>query len=155
MFKRNYFISLCIIFTILYSVKSQECTGATPKIILDCSKLSTNTNSCCFYKNNGISYCSWWGSKYVGTSTKSDGLTYHCDNPRGSSCGSGLISSVKDCNRFSAPTNTCCYFNTNGLSGCKWWGEHYKGITTTNGLTLECSHSFLKYSFILLLLLVL
>jgi hypothetical protein len=149
----TFLFSISLVFTLLNFIKSQDCTSVSPSIILDCSKLSTNSNSCCFYKNNGKSYCTWWGSKYVGTTTKSDGLTYHCDNPRGSPCGSGLISSAKDCDRFSAPTNTCCYFRDGGISGCKWWAENYKGTTSIDGQTFQCSQNFLKLSLILTLLL--
>jgi hypothetical protein len=110
---------------------------------MDCSKLSTASNSCCYYKTaNGAKHCTWWGSKIKGTKTKDDGLTYHYDNPRGSTCGDTLPTLpnlASDCSGFGAPINSCCLGVLAGAKGCYWWAEHYEGTTTYNGMTITCA----------------
>jgi hypothetical protein len=139
------FIYTFLILILLFSSCLNQCTNISPSIIMDCSTASTIDNSCCFYKSNNKSYCTWWGTKFRGTMTKPDGITYHCDNPKGSSCGKDNPLSVNECNSYSASTNTCCYYKSfSGEIGCQWWGSYLKGTVDYNGRSLECESSHIK-----------
>ncbi len=134
------------------NISNRNCTEISPIIILDCSIASTDNNSCCFYKINGQPYCKWWGSKFRGTVTHTDGITYQCDNPRGTVCGDPNPTSIKDCDKFSASTNSCCYFKTNTTSGCRWWGASFNGTTYLEGVVLKCGSEIIKFSLLILLI---
>jgi hypothetical protein len=141
-----------ILFTSMISyILTQSCENTTPSIILDCSKQSTSTNSCCFYKLNGNPMCKWLGSKSNKTVVV-DGTTMQCDNPRGTTCGNIIPKIASDCSQFGFSTNSCCLGELNGVKGCYWWAQYYSGTTTYDGMNITCQAGYLKGSLILLLL---
>jgi hypothetical protein len=152
----NFILIACSIYFAQSKVfKTDNCESIIPTIIMDCSNQSTSSNSCCFYKKNGKASCKFWGSKFAGTINSSDGLTYQCDNPKGSVCGVYNPFSIKDCTNFSASTNACCYFNQGGRKGCLWLGSGYKGNSIINGLNVSCNSKYIGlYPFIVLVILI-
>ena len=146
----KFLLLLVLVYPKIYQTLHLSCESIVPLIIMDCSKASTQFDSCCFVRINGLLSCRSWGIKFKGT-IKKNGLTYQCDNPRGSLCGPTNPNSTKDCSAFSSPTNTCCYYKRNylvGNTGCMWWGEGFKGMKSWNGFNLICSSYFLRISYI-------
>jgi hypothetical protein len=144
-------IKLVITGTLLAFIITQSCETTNPSIIMDCSKLSTATNSCCFYKTSDkVAHCGWYGSKISDTKTK-DGNTWHCDNPRGATCGAGsTATSPAGCGISGAPTNSCCMAMLNNVKSCIWWAEKFDGTTTFNGMTVTCDAGYFRMGFALL-----
>ncbi len=78
LFTKFSFPLLCIFieFTLLPTITSIDCVSVEPNNILDCSLASVSYDSCCFFiKQSGRKACIWWGSKFIGSQNKSDGLT--------------------------------------------------------------------------------
>jgi hypothetical protein len=157
-FKRNsyfYLVLLFIINLINKKVLAIDCVSVEPKEIQDCTNASFSYNSCCFFiKTSGRKACIWWGSKFKGSANKSDGLTYHCENPQGYSCGTGRELSAAECDVFSARGNTCCHTKNNDTSGCVWWGSTLSGNGVYNGTEYSCNSSYMRFSIFLLIFII-
>lgn len=140
------FVIIATIFCMIDSLSAQsDCEQTKPSIILDCAKLSTSVNSCCYIKNGTQASCGWWGTKYVGTTNKNN-ITYHCDNSKGTTCGPANPISVNDCKIYGASTNSCCYYkDKNSIPACMWFAQYYAGSTSYNGYDVTC-HS--RYAYI-------
>jgi hypothetical protein len=144
-----FYIIFYLICVMNKEVLSIDCVSVEPQEIQDCMNASLSYNSCCFFiKTSGRKACMWWGSKFIGSSNKSDGLTYHCENPQGISCGTGHEISTTECNVYSARGNTCCRSKLNNTSGCIWWGSSLTGNGIYNGTEYTCHTLFIKFSYL-------
>lgn len=68
----------------------------------------------------------------------------------GTSCGPANPLAPGACHLASTITNSCCYYNYDGASGCYWLGAKYKGATQFGGTIFKCSASFYSISITLI-----
>jgi hypothetical protein len=147
----NNFFKAIIISILITHTFTQTCETTTPTIIMNCSTLSTTTNSCCFYKTlSGEKKCGFIGSKTKGVKVIDD-ITYHCDNFKGATCSDNKPADAAECFNYGASTNSCCLGEAGNVKGCYWWGEYKRGTATYNGMSITCDTVFMRISYAVLL----
>jgi hypothetical protein len=166
-FSLIYFISQIQFF----SVYSSCVTGATAKNSTQCNKYNDENSYCCYLSpissqtNESICYqfniTEYNGaasliynhltySMYCGLGTELAALDYFSDT--GSFCGVINPVNIASCSSSSTPTDSCCFYQYDGMTGCYWLGAKFYGRTVYSDMTLICSGNLMKINFYLFLL---
>ncbi len=168
--------SLILYLLLFLSVNSQNdnsslcITGEiNPRNSIECNRYNTDEYYCCYLtpiEHNNTSLCYKYDvikyngegsinykqnsySIYCGLGTKV--ATLSAQGSLGSPCGIRNPMNEKACNSVSSLSNSCCFYNYEGLTGCYWLGAKYFGSTYYKDLTLTCSsRNTLAYIFILI-----
>jgi hypothetical protein len=141
-------INLFIISSILLQICKQQCiTGKSENNKENCHSKSTISTYCCFlYTDSNPSQ----GMCYIQPITSYDGdittivykdLTYNrnCNHEHDMICGLTNPQTKSDCKKYSTETNSCCFYDYDGISkGCFWYGRKFRGETTQANVVLSC-----------------
>jgi hypothetical protein len=147
---------------------------SAPNNANECNKFNDNINYCCFLSpvenktaNNNDNLCYPIEiTKYKGQGTINySRTTYHVNCGIGSENFSLDSSNVKKCGilnplkaqqcyDFSTSTNSCCFFNNDGLSGCYYLGVKYFGSTKNENLELSCISNLLRFNYYVMFFLI-
>jgi len=165
---------LLFLISSIYLVSGQSCVSTIPLRKDDCITQSTSTQICCYQvssfgankscvlvDNNLDNYsplstvngndvytdCGAIGA--YGSNTGSELSPLNTTNTNdlvinGRVCGSMNPTSASDCNSYSVYLNSCCYYESQGNTGCYWLGKTYFGIATFSGYTVVCAGEMLR-----------
>ena len=151
----------------LIFIYNQCYTGKKATNTTDCTVDTDEYNYCCMLIDNlnntnsttisqfcyNLARDSFIGQKSI--SYNSNIYTLDCGSAipgvkqAGTTCGKTNPMSVTDCSSASVITNSCCYFNFGGKSGCYWLNKVYSGPVTYGSLPLDCLGDYYTYSIIL------
>lgn len=153
-----YFLFLLIKFSF-----SSYCGSYLPKDSSTCDKFDTADSICCHLQGNfdGAPHSMCYPFKRdiyysLSRSIELNGYRYklNCGKKRGTSCGQIVNpQSYKDCSISSSKSNSCCFYRYGSQTNCVWLGASDVGTMKYKDLLVICSESYLKYSFVLTLIL--
>ena len=70
----------------------------------------------------------------------------------GSNCGKKNPLNETECNNFSIPSNSCCFYKEMGITGCYWVEKKYSGIYTDSSFKLYCDYFLINPSIFIFIL---
>ena len=170
----------------IYLVLGESCLSTVPIQKDDCIAQSTSTQICCYQVShfganktctlvehsldnylpiltvNGTDvYTDCGPIGAYGSNTAAELSPYNTTNGNslvinGRVCGSTNPKDASDCNSYSVYLNSCCYYESEGNTGCYWLGRTYFGNATYSGYTVVCAGEMLRsYGLVLISILAL
>jgi hypothetical protein len=149
---------------------SKICGRFIPDKSGDCNRLNTYTQYCCYLENalgndphanqciqiNSAVYSAYpsWLVQGGKNMTVNCGVEESYPNNL-KKCGKTNPLSKIECSNYSTQSNSCCYFNYGGSTGCYSLGSKYIGSTTYGNYILQCDGTFMKYTFSLFFIIIL
>ena len=150
-------------FLINYSLSSY-CGSYLPKDSSTCDKFDTTDKICCHLQGNfngaPHSMCYPFSRDIYYSLSRSielNGYRYklNCGIKRGTSCGQIVNpQSYKDYSISSKKSNSCCFYRYKTQTNCVWLGTSDVGTMQYKDLLVICSGNYLKFSFVLVLILI-
>lgn len=161
--------SLVLYFLILKSLfkfsLSQCVLGEVANNSSECLRKAVNGTFCCYLTPLEDKYLNsicfpYKVTKYLGNlQIHYNQITYNIDCGLGSTfmdsywnltvedrymCGVENPKNEKECHDNSTKSNTCCYYEGNGLANCYWLGVKYQARLNSNGYLFSCQSKYLQ-----------